>query len=114
MQTITGSVNILVFGVFVIGGLLAGYIGMTLWKGKGGDPSGAFIFCAILGILGVIILALAKPGQREMDRVARSQGLLARSQGLVPCPSCAEPINSEARVCPYCGRDVASAPGGAT
>jgi hypothetical protein len=84
--------------------LLSGFIGMTLWKNKGGDPSGAFILCAILGILGVVILAIGKPGRKEIDRVARSQGLM-------PCPNCAELINRQARVCAYCGRDVAPATG---
>jgi hypothetical protein len=107
MQNITNSVNTLVVGIFLIQGLLVGYIGMTLWKSKGGDPSGAFVLGAILGILGVIILAIARPGQRERSRAARSQGLIR-------CPSCAELIEPEARVCRHCGRDVAAAPGGVT
>jgi len=54
--------------------LLSGFVGMTLWKDKGGSPSGGFIVGLLLGTLGVFILALAKPGQKEIDRVARSQG----------------------------------------
>jgi hypothetical protein len=48
--------------IFIIEHLIAAFIGMTLWKNKRGDPSGAVLLCAILGSLGVIILAIAKPG----------------------------------------------------
>ena len=90
--------------IIIIEHLIAGFIGMTLWRNKRGDPSGAFILGAILGILGTLILAIARPGQREIDRVARSQGL-------VRCPNCAELINAQARVCRYCGRDIAAGTG---
>ena len=63
----------LVFELVGIGMLLSGYVGMTLWKDKGGSPSGGFIVGLLLGILGVFILAIATPGQREIERVARSQ-----------------------------------------
>ena len=98
--------TVLVLAIVSIGTLLSGYIGMTVWKNKGGDPGGGFIFCAFLGTLGVLILVLGKPGQKEIARVARSQGL-------VSYPNCAELIKREARVCRYCRRDVAPAPGGA-
>ena len=93
--------------IFIIEHLIAGFIGMTLWKNKRGDPSGAVILCAILGILGVLILAIAKPGRKEIARVARSQER-------VPCPHCAELIMREAHVCPHCRRDVTLTPEGAT
>jgi uncharacterized paraquat-inducible protein A len=51
----------------------------------------------------VLILAIAKPRQKEI-----AEG--ARSQGRVSCPHCAELIMHEARVCPYCQRDVAARP----
>ena len=92
--------------IVIIEHLISAYIGMTIWKNKRGDPNGAVILCAILGILGVIILAIARPGQREIDRVARSQGLAA-------CPTCAELVKNQARICRYCGRDIAPAPGAA-
>ena len=59
--------------IIIIEHLVAAFLGMTLWKNKRGDPSGAVVLCAILGILGVIILAIAKPGQKEIARAARSQ-----------------------------------------
>ncbi len=65
-------VGFLAFQLVGIGMLLSGFVGMTLWKDKGGSPSGGFIVGLLLGILGVFILALATPGQKEIDRVARS------------------------------------------
>lgn len=59
--------------IIIIEHLVAAFLGMTLWKNKRGDPSGAVVLCAILGILGVIILAIARPGQKEIARAARSQ-----------------------------------------
>lgn len=97
--------TVLVLAIVGIETLLSGSIGMTVWKNKGGDPGGGFIFCAFLGTLGVLILVLGKPGQKEIARVARSQGLS-------PCPYCMELIKREARVCRYCGHDVAPAPAG--
>ena len=92
--------------VIIIEHLIAAFIGMTLWKNKRGDPSGAFVLCAILGILGVLILAIATPRQKEIAKAARSQGR-------VSCPHCAELIMPEARVCPHCQHDVAApAPAG--
>ena len=93
--------------IFIIEHLIAAFIGMTLWKNKRGDPSGAVLLCAILGILGVIILAIAKPGRREIGKGARSQGRMS-------CPHCAELIMHEANVCPHCRRDVTLTPEGAT
>ena len=93
--------------IFIIEHLIAAFIGMTLWKNKRGDPSGAFVLGAILGILGVLILAIAKPKQKEIAKGVRSQGR-------VSCPHCAELIMPEAHVCPYCQQDVAApAPAGA-
>jgi hypothetical protein len=102
----TGSLNNLIHDLVVVvaymGALFSGYAGMTVWARKGGRPGGGFFIGGLLGALGVLILVLAKPRQSEIDSVARSQGL-------IPCPHCAEPIKHQARVCRYCQRDVAAA-----
>jgi hypothetical protein len=108
----TGSLNNLVHNLVIViaymGALFSGYAGMTIWARKGGRPGSGFLVGGLLGALGVFILVLARPRQTEVDSVARSQDL-------VPCPHCVEPIKREARVCRYCQRDVtAPAPGGAT
>jgi hypothetical protein len=99
MPTIPTSLNNLVIVIAYIGSLFSGYAGMTVWKNKGGSPGGGFLLGGLLGALGVLILVLSKPRQAEVDRVARSEALVA-------CPSCAELIRHQASVCRYCGRDV--------
>ena len=103
MFTSTGnSIHDLVIVVAFLGALLSGYAGMTIWARKGGKPAGGFLVGGLLGALGVFILAAARPRQAEIDSAARSQGL-------TPCPHCAELIKHQARVCRYCQRDVAAA-----
>ena len=107
MFTNTGSsVHDLVIVVAFMGALLSGYAGMTIWARKGGKPAGGFLVGGLLGALGVFILAAARPRQAEIEAAARSQGL-------TPCPHCAELIKHQAQVCRYCHRDVAApAPAG--
>ena len=105
--TTTPSVHDLVVVISLMGALLSGYAGMTIWARKGGKPGGGFLVGALLGVLGVFILAVAKPKQKEIDSAARSAGL-------VRCPHCAELIHYQAHVCRYCQREVAApAPAGA-
>jgi hypothetical protein len=95
------SVHDLVIVVAFMGALFSGYAGMTIWARKGGKPAGGFLVGGLLGALGVFILAAARPRQSEIESAARSQGL-------VPCPHCAELIKHQAQVCRYCHRDVAA------
>jgi hypothetical protein len=83
--------------------VISGFVGMTIWKSKRGNPSGGLFLGLLLGVLGVAILAIARPGTREVEKAARSQGRVA-------CSHCGELIMSEARVCPHCRREVAAAP----
>ena len=99
--TTTTSVHDLVVVISLMGALLSGYAGMTIWARKGGKPGGGFLVGALLGVLGVFILAVAKPRQKEIDSAARSAGL-------VRCPHCAELIHQQAHVCRYCQREVAA------
>ncbi len=97
--TASGSLHDLVVVVAFIGALFSGYAGMTIWARKGGKPGGGFLVGGLLGALGVFILAVATPRQKEIDSAARSAGL-AR------CPHCAELIHHQAHVCRYCQREV--------
>jgi hypothetical protein len=105
--TTTSSLHDLVVVVAFMGALFSGYAGMTIWARKGGKPGGGFLVGALLGVLGVFILAVAAPRQKEIDSAARSAGL-------VRCPQCAELIHHQAHVCRYCQHEVtAPAPAGA-
>jgi hypothetical protein len=106
MTTSTASLNNLVTVIALIGPVFSGYTGTTVWNDKGGSPGGGFLLGGLPGPLGVLILVVATPGQKEIHGVARSRGL-------VPCHNCAELVKSQARVCRYRGHDVAPAPGGA-
>jgi hypothetical protein len=87
--------------VAFMGALFSGYAGMTIWARKGGKPGGGFLVGALLGALGVFILVVATPRQKEIDSAARSAGLGR-------CPHCAELIHHQAHVCRYCQREVAA------
>src|SRR5215472_5934824 len=105
--TTTTSVHDLVVVIVVMRALFFWYYGMIIWARKGGKPGGGFLVGALLGVLGVFILAAAKPRQKEIDSAARSAGL-------VRCSHCAELIHHQAQVCRYCQREVAAAaPAGA-
>jgi hypothetical protein len=54
--------------IIIIEHLLSGWIGMTIWKNKGGDSNRGFVLCLIFGVLGVFILALAKPRRGEASQ----------------------------------------------
>jgi hypothetical protein len=103
----SSSLHDLVVVVAFMGALFSGYAGMTIWARKGGKPGGGFLLGGLLGALGVLILAVATPRQKEIDSAARAAGLIR-------CPHCAEFINHQAHVCRYCQREVtAAAPAGA-
>jgi hypothetical protein len=87
----------------IVSNIISAVVGMLIWERKGGDPVGAFLLGAFLGVFGLIILAVSQPRQKEIDRVARHRGL-------VRCPWCDELIRPEAIVCRYCGHDFDVAP----
>jgi hypothetical protein len=86
----------------IVTNIICALVGVLIWERKGGDSFGAFLLGVFLGVLGLLILAVSQPRQKEIDRVARRRGL-------VRCPWCAELIRPEARVCRYCGHDLDAA-----
>jgi hypothetical protein len=99
-------------GVFVVIWLVSGVIGFAIGNSKGRGGAG-LVLGLLLGFIGWIIVAVMRPSleveAKRMQQVAAiaqppSGGVAA---GLVPCPSCAELIQPAAKVCRFCGRDVA-------
>jgi hypothetical protein len=70
---------------------------MTVWKDNGGSPGGGFLLGGPLGLLAVLILAVATPQAKEIERARAIPG-----PGSMP-PTARNPAKSQARVCRYCG-----------
>lgn len=90
-----------VFGVLVLAALL-GLIPAKIASDKGRSFGGWWVYGFLLFIVALIhALAMAR-SQAGLDR--RASG-----DGLVKCPSCAEWVKQEAKVCRFCGRDMPAA-----
>lgn len=78
-------------GTVVVVAVLLGLIPALIARSRGG-PFGFFWFLGtVLFPVALIMAVAAKDGRRK-------------------CPFCAEPVRSEAVVCPHCQRDIAAAP----
>ena len=55
-----GSNTLLLIGV---SGIVFGFISMFVWKNKGGSPPIGFVLGFFLGLIGLIIVAIAKPSR---------------------------------------------------
>ena len=78
------TVSFLLIGFDV---LLIGPIGASISKGKGRSAVTGALAGAILGVLGILILAVESPKIGPMQT----------------CPRCAEKVLAAASVCRYCG-----------
>lgn len=88
--------------------VIFGFIGLMIGRSKG-RPLAGLLLGGLLGLIGVIVISVMKPTTEfeakhklEVDEAARA---LAGSE-LRACPWCAEKIQTAAKVCRYCGRDV--------
>ncbi len=68
--------------------------------GKGRAPLLGFLVGSGLGIIGLLIVALSKPDQRQIEADQMASGELRR------CPSCSELVRREAKICRFCQRDL--------
>ena len=85
--------------VFIIA-LLIGLIPAFIAQGKGK-------LFVLWWIYGALIFIVALPHSLIMKADQQSIEKQQLSEGMKKCPSCAEMIKQDAKVCRYCSRDVA-------
>jgi hypothetical protein len=90
-------VEILILAALI--GLLPAFIAQS----KGRSFVGWWIYGALLFIVALPHALMLKPDRRELDARAIDTGDLRK------CPSCAELVRREAKVCRFCQRDLPAA-----
>lgn len=86
------EIFILWIGLSVLAGVIA--------ANKGRSGIGFFFLAAILSpLIGIIAALVAKPNTERVEQKELDRGSSRK------CPSCAELIKYEAKVCKHCGRE---------
>jgi hypothetical protein len=80
--------------------LVCGIIAMYIYQNKGRSGAWGCLVGFALGPLGILYAAVRSPRQEKIEERMLRKGERKR------CPHCSELIRPEAKVCPFCQRDV--------
>lgn len=84
---------------FLVVALVCGLVGAIVADHRSGEVLGGFLIGFVLGPLGVLIAAVKKPSQKQLDKMREKEGLRK-------CPFCAEHVKPEAVMCRYCHSEL--------
>ena len=87
-----GGGEFIIFFLFWV--VLFGFVCSAIWSNKGGDGFTGFLIGAVLGLIGLILVAVMTP-QQDVRPAYRTR----------ECPHCKENMRRDASVCPHCQRD---------
>ena len=79
--------------------VVLGIVVALIANSKGRNAGGWFIYGLIIWPVALVHILLS-------SKTAEARIQDAKAEGRVPCPQCAELIKKEARVCPFCRRDL--------
>ena len=72
--------------------IVLGVVCASIWQGKGGSYAAGFAFGVLLGLIGLVIVLVAKPDSRRSGTRGSDR----------ECPYCKSSIRADASVCPHC------------
>lgn len=82
----------------VVAAIVAGIAGARGYSGFG-----FFVYALIFWPL-ALVHVMCLP--RTADNLAQERQAVAKREGRIPCPFCAEPIMATAKLCPHCRSDL--------
>ncbi|MEX0992157.1 MAG: zinc ribbon domain-containing protein [Actinomycetota bacterium] len=94
----------------LVGGVVFGLISLAVWQNKGGSPLVGFLWGFFLGLIGLLVVAIARPsGTRKVKDVPAAQTAAWQqfAQPQVPsrpCPNCGQGIPADQGMCPSCNQ----------
>lgn len=101
MRYVARGVNCLMWALILFALIGMSIATSTIAKQKGRDPFGWFLIGIVFGPIGLMAAIIAPECKAGIDKISLKNGSSKR------CPQCAEIIRSKAKICRYCGSNVA-------